>query len=121
MVGQIELQELNSLVIQARHNFENNQIEFNLLKKLYIQYNSIKGIDRFLKDAQSLFPKLNCGVTSVYLRHLLKKGDVIKGYYKGHKHTFLKVDDKIIDITSDQYGGPKIYIGPLVPPWKIKS
>lgn len=105
---------------QARKDFENNFVEQKLLKKLYCKYNNIKNIDVFMKRAGRIFPRLNCGVASVYLQYLLKKGTIINGKYGEENHTFLSVDNIIIDITADQYGGPKVYVGPVKGSWRTQ-
>jgi len=115
----MKLVEVNKKAFIIRNDFEKNKINYTLLKKEYMKYNKIKGIHRFIKKSKILFPKLNCGLASVYLKHFLG-GEVIKGKYKKQDHTFLFLGNKIVvDITADQYGGPKIYIGPIKEPWSV--
>jgi len=82
-----------------------------------MDYNPVANIESFLDWAKDQFPKLNCGLTAVYLKHHLGTGQIIKGSYNKEHHTFLEIGDNIIDITADQFGGPKIYVGPLKLPW----
>ena len=103
---------------KIRKDFEKRKISDNSLKKLYFKYNNIGNINLFLKRARKLFPYLNCGIASVYLQNIFG-GEIIQGKYKGNSHTFLKLNNKIIDITADQYGGPKVYAGELRKPWKL--
>ncbi len=104
--------------LQVRKQFENKEIDDCLLKDLYSRYASVENIGLFIKTALNQFPKLNCGLASVYLQHLLG-GKMIKGKYEDSNHTFLLVKDQVVDITADQYGGPKVYVGELKLPWKF--
>lgn len=103
----------------ARADFESNFIPFELLAELYGRYNSAVEVRSFLIRARQLFPALNCGVTSVYLRHVLQKGEIISGRYAEQKHTFLLVGMLVVDITADQFGGPSVYVGQLRAPWSL--
>jgi len=67
-----------------------------------------------------LFPKLNCGIASLYIQYKLKHGTIVQGFYNNIPHTFFLLGDNIIDITADQFGGPKIYTGKLKEPWRIQ-
>jgi hypothetical protein len=89
------------------------------LINLYKQYNNIPQIDLFVRQAKELFPELNCGLASIYLKDKLKKGIIVQGTYAGENHTFLLINQIVIDITADQYGGPEVYVGPLEEPWKL--
>lgn len=115
---------MNQLLVRqveiTRANFEANRIPHQQLAELYSRYNPNVEINSFLGEAARLFPKLNCGLTSVYLHHVLGKGKIINGSYARRNHTFLSLGNTIIDITADQFGGPKIYIGPLIAPWSAK-
>jgi hypothetical protein len=94
-------------------------LDRNQLGECYLQYTAIHNINQFIDQALAQFPKLNCGLASVYLQHKLNTGSIIQGRYDEEAHTFLQLPDQtIIDITADQYGGPSVYIGPLCPPWQ---
>jgi hypothetical protein len=109
------------LISQCRTLFEQRKIDLRLLAELYVAYNPIPAIESFITQSQALFPKLNCGLASLYLRHILKEGVVKQGTYAGHAHTYLLFEQNLIaDITADQYGGPRIYYGPLKDPWKLE-
>lgn len=112
--------DLFSFAEETRKQFELGLVSKELLKFLYINYNNKVNIDEFIPRALELFPKLNCGLCSVYLQHLLQKGILINGSFGHFSHSFLLVDDKVIDITADQYGGPRIYVGPLKHPWSTR-
>ena len=112
------LVDIQSIVEKARRDFENKDLDIELLKKLYQEYNPLDAIDEFIQTALAQFPKLNCGLASVYLKHLLG-GEIIKGTYENEPHTFLKIENTIIDVTADQYGGQKVYIGNVAKPWGI--
>lgn len=116
----MKFQQLKQKAIQARKDFEGKKTDQKTLKKIYKEYNNLKDLDKFIYHSKKLFPKLNCGLASVYLKHKLKSGKIIQGFYKNNKHTFLSLQDNLIlDITADQYGGPIIYLGPLEAPWKL--
>jgi len=102
---------------KVRLQFEQRHIDKKLLKELYSHYADVGDADVFVEKAFDLFPRLNCGLASVYLRQVLGTGQIIRGRYGNKKHTFLLIDGKVVDITADQYGGPKVYVGPLRKPW----
>jgi len=65
-----------------------------------------------------MFPKLCCGLATVYLRRCLGGWGVVwQGFYKVTPHTVLVADDFLVDITADQFGGPAIYVGHILYPW----
>lgn len=111
LVSEIEFTTKN-----IRASFENKSIALHELSRLYANYNPDVDADVFVRKAEILFPKLNCGLASLYLRSVLG-GDIVRGSYGGHGHTFLMIDELVVDITADQYGGPKVYVGALRPPW----
>ena len=103
---------------KIREAFEKGLVNKQNLSLLYSKYTSVPEPDRFVRDAFLIFPFLNCGLTSVYLREQLKEGRIVQGKYRHHPHTYLQLsDDRIIDITADQYDGQKVYIGILRAPW----
>ena len=104
---------------KVKADFEAGRIERKVLKKLYQQYNRINNIDIFLKSAGNMFPELNCGLTSVYLKKIFPDGEIINGKYENNNHTFILLNDFVVDITADQYGGPKVYVGTLKRPWAL--
>lgn len=109
---------LKEIAVRARVAFESGLISKDELKALYQHYNPLPDIDLFIERAKALFPRLNCGLASVYVHKRLPGSKVIKGRYAGHNHTFVLVDDAVVvDITADQYGGPRVYVGPLERPW----
>jgi len=112
--------ELQAVAIKAREDLERGRVSRELLERLYVAYNPNVEIDSFLKEASKIFPRLNCGVASVYLRYVLGGGEIIQGKYNQENHTFLQVGEHIVDITADQFGGPKIYIGELKDSWSKK-
>ncbi len=103
----------------VRRKFEKGSVDKQELKKIYLNYNFIENIDVFMDTAQKIFPKLNCGLASVYLKNLLNCGDVVNGFYKNQGHTFLLINKMVIDITADQFDGPKVYVGHLKHPWSL--
>ncbi len=117
--------KLEKIVAETRTLFENRQVNRQLLQALYRDYNQkVKNLNLFVKKAEELFPYLNCGLVTVYLKKLLKSGKIINGKYEDKNHTFLLITNPdnmefIIDITADQYGGPSMYVGPLQAPWTL--
>ena len=112
--------KLLKFVKNARKDFESKSIELSLLKEIYSSYNpEVVDVDSFISKARDTFPVGNCGLASAYLQHILGKGEVIRGKYDGIPHTFLLIDEIIIDITADQFGGPEIYAGPIKEPWSL--
>jgi hypothetical protein len=110
---------MDSLVMRVCESFVRGHVYTSELGDLYIKFNPIEDVTEFMRRAQKLFPSLNCGLASVYLKHTLGFGEVVCGEYSGQRHTFLMIGQLIVDITADQYGGPELYIGPLVEPWSV--
>jgi hypothetical protein len=55
------------------------------------------------------------------MQHLLQAGEVTYGSYAGEGHTIWHVGTAVMaDLTSDQYGGPSVYVGPIVRPWSLE-
>ncbi len=101
-----------------RQEFELQKINRIELAQLYYEYNPIDNIDLFIQRATRTFPTGNCGLASIYLNSRLQMGKVVQGKYADNNHTFIQLSDEIIvDITADQFGGPKVYVGPLIQPW----
>jgi hypothetical protein len=113
--------EIINVAIKVRKYFETSSIPKNELASLYLKYNPlVKDIDNFIEQAFILFPALNCGLATVYLLAKLQKGKPINGKYQSYPHTFLLLErDTIVDITADQFGGPRVYVGQLQSPWKL--
>ncbi len=123
----LELSEIKDMAIDIRRQFEEHEIEDDLLIRLYHDYNpQVEDIKLFVESAKELFPNLNCGLATAYLKECLQMGRIVNGEYNGENHTFLLIENIseepiLVDITSDQYGGPDIYVGPVVAPWTIKT
>ena len=113
----IKFVKFGNIVSDIRREFESSETFNSSLSKLYIKYNpGVQNIQKFIKTAKSIFPSLNCGLTTLYLQNKLG-GEIVNGKYKNQNHTFLMIEDTVIDITADQYKGPLIYIGALKQPW----
>ncbi|MDP3882297.1 MAG: hypothetical protein Q8Q31_05460 [Nanoarchaeota archaeon] len=116
----MDLEEIKKVAFEIRKKFESKQVDKEELKELYLAYHDVCCMDDFLEQAEKIFPRLNCGLTSVYLQKVLRRGEIIKGYYENNPHTFLLIDNlHIVDITADQYQGPEVYVGPLTSPWSL--
>jgi hypothetical protein len=112
--------EIILLAKRARKDFEKGNIDYHELGRLYQDYNPVKDMGSFLNKAIELFPKLNCGLVSVYLHARIPESRIVKGKFGRNNHTFLIFpNQKICDITADQYGGPKVYVGNIKSPWSI--
>ena len=109
---------IQAVAERVRMEFNYKKISKGKLSALYFTYNPEVQGDMFVLEAEKIFPKLNCGLTSVYLRNILG-GKVIQGKYDKYRHTFLMVGKQVIDITADQYGGPEVYVGKLKSPWTL--
>lgn len=105
----------------VRSAFDEKSIDYLLLEKLYTRYADVGDTHQFVSKAMEQFPLLGCGVASVYLQHALSAGRIVKGTYMGYDHTFLTIDNLIVDITADQYNGPPVYVDALREPWAIKN
>lgn len=105
---------------EIRKQFEERAIDQSLLAQLYQEYADVGDTTRFVTKARDMFPRGNCGLSSLYLKKELG-GRIVQGKYGRHKHTFLLIDDTVVDITTDQFGGPKVYVGPLQPPWSLRE
>jgi hypothetical protein len=104
----------------TRRAFESGRFDVAIARRAYADYAPNIDIDLFLARARSLFPALNCGLCSTYLRAVLRRGTVRCGRYNGERHTVLVVGSTIVDITADQFGGPAVYVGPLMWPWAFE-
>ena len=112
--------EIRKVTQQIRRDFETGEVDCQLLLRLYEKYHHVPHGEIFVRKALSSFPRLNCGLASVYLRHHIHQGTIVRGKFKDHLHTFILLRNSIVlDITADQYGGPKIHVGKLAWPWAL--
>ena len=118
MVKDLSPEVLTKTAWQARKAFEQRTIPREVLRELFLAPNpDFLDVDNYLDFAATIFPRGNCGLTSVYLRHVIGAGQIVEGQYVSEQHTFLKVGALAVDITADQFGGPPIYVGPITLPW----
>ena len=111
---------LEKEALRIRNEFENRKINYSLLRDLYQKYNRLDDINGFIEEAKEMFPRLNCGLATLYLKNVFKEGEIKRGKYKNEPHTFLILKNNIlVDITADQFNGPKVYVGLLRLPWSI--
>lgn len=111
--------DIRNIIENIRMKFEQRRISKLELAQLYSEYNSQVNGKIFVEEAEKIFPKLNCGLATVYL-HKMLGGEIVQGQYEGNNHTYLLLNGEVVDITADQYGGPKIYFGELKSPWSRK-
>lgn len=105
----------------ARFDLESKSVDGRLLASLYSEFNDIPDVVGFVRRSLAQFPRLGCGMASVYCRHKLGAGKIVVGSYAGVRHSFLLYDRILVDITADQFGGPPVYVGPLRQPWSLPS
>ena len=113
-------QKIFDIAGKIRREFEERMIPRDVLVSLYSAYNPKVDVDLFVDEAEKIFPKLNCGLTSVYLQSILG-GEIMRGKFENNNHTFLLLHDFVVDITADQYGGEKVHVGSLKYPWSMLS
>ncbi len=111
--------DIRDIAEAIRMKFERRQIPKEELARLYSRYNPQVDGNIFIKEAEKLFPKLNCGLATVYLQKVLG-GEIVNGQFQNHNHTYLLLNGEVVDITADQYGGPEVYVGELKFPWARK-
>lgn len=111
---------IEKIAYKIRAQFEAGLVDRDLLIEMYRTYTDVGNTAIFVNKAKNIFPRGNCGLASLYLKKKLG-GEVVRGKYGKHSHTFLLIDDIIIDITADQFGGPEVYVGPLRRPWTLKN
>lgn len=116
MASLIDAETLRT-VVEVRAAFEAGSHDDCIAAAAYRAYTSMADIELFLRRARALFPALNCGLCSAYLRSVLGRGSIVRTTYNGHPHTVLAIDSVIVDITADQFGGPPIYVGAAMPLW----
>ena len=124
----VKLSTILETAAEARKQFADHEVDPHLLQTLYALYNPAVGdVAHFVQQANELFPRLNCGLATVYLKHLLGIGREEQGKFGDEDHTFLLIEEDgseqktVVDITSDQYGGPRVYVGHLQSPWALKQ
>ncbi len=118
---------VEAIAREARSDFETGRVPRELLASLYsVWAPKVIDLDGFLDWAIPRFPEANCGIASVYLHHRLGGvGEPIYGKYHApdgrHGHTILHLGEgRGVDITADQFGGPRVHVGALVLPWEVQ-
>ncbi len=108
-----------AVAVEIRRELEEQRCDLELLAWLYFQYNAVAEPRLFVERALEMFPRLCCGLASVYAQHRLGGGSVVRGWYGGQRHTFLSCRGCVVDLTADQFLGPAVYVGRLRAPWRI--
>lgn len=114
----MNINAIKKTACKIREQFETGAIDKELLAQLYRDYADVGDTVRFVSKAKDIFPRGNCGLASLYLKKEIG-GEVVRGKYGKHDHTFLVINDIIVDITADQFGGPKVYVGHVQKPWAL--
>lgn len=117
--GTIPFAALHDKAHEVRFAFELGEFDVAVARRAYSAYAPDIDVDLFLSRARALFPALNCGLCSTYLGAVLGCGTVRRGKYDAEDHTVLAVGSLIVDITADQFGGPRVYVGPPQFPWRF--
>ena len=117
----MELSRIEQIVREARGVFEKGDVYGPELEQIY--RGRIKVGPKWpwppLDQLQEHFPEGNCAVATAYLGELIPESKIVYGYYEDRSHFFLLLDPvAVVDITADQFGGPKVYVGPLETPWQ---
>lgn len=128
----IDHAQLHQQATAARLEWEMRAVDWDKLQELYRKWVeefgnvghqialSLVGLPRMIANAQSTFPKGCCGMASCLLASRIPNAQLVHGLYEcpqQEPHTWVMVDDLVLDITADQFGGPPVYIGPLEKPW----
>lgn len=118
--------ELRAIAETSRTDFESGAISVDHVLEVGRLYLPAGAIDMYGAEVPAIltyFPSMACDLASAVLRHRVGYGEVSEGSYEGLVHTFLNLGETalgpetIVDITADQYGGPRMYVGPLTEPW----
>lgn len=121
-----EKTRLEEVAWDVRRQFETGEAYTERLMRLYrdILSHNPYGLEDFFRKAKAQFPKRNCGIATVALYDRLGIGEIAKGSsYQGIAHTMLTIGGDrgiMVDITADQFGGPKVYVGQIRDPWYIR-
>lgn len=113
------------IAYEARAAFEQMTISRALLRKVvrlsYIEEIPDELVDEYIDLLALAFPFENCDLATGYLLEQYGQGELIIGTYDRVPHVclglFVGLEKIIVDITADQFGGPPVYVGPLVAPW----
>ena len=118
----MNISDIEKIASETRLEFENGKVDRNKVIDLYWRKNPAnrKFDVGSLSSTLNIFPYNNCGLVSVYLESLIPDSKVVEGKYGLRYHDFILVQESIIvDITADQFGGPKVYVGKLRSPWSL--
>lgn len=129
-----EIARIEGVAWDVRRQFEEGSVYTWDLMEKYLAYTLTHQVPNELAravflEARASFPVGNCGIASVALQDKLDIGELIKGSYgtqdgRREGHSFLLIGGLkgvVVDITSDQFGGPKIYVGRLKEPWSAEE
>ncbi len=111
---------LHSLAVAkaVRLALRHGRVEPVLLARLYSDYNPVSDPALFVERALGMFPRLCCGLATAYVQQQLGEGTIVRGAYGNEGHTYLVARGSVVDVTADQFGGPEVYVGPIVSPWR---
>lgn len=123
---EINRAQLLDIARQARDDLEQRRFSETELVELWQAYypDDADAAAGIVMGALALFPRLSCGLGSGILRSRVGSGEIVDVAYRvgGRSlgHTVLRlINGDIMDITADQFGGPSVYVGPAVDPWRF--
>ena len=116
------VEKIYEAAAKVRNEFESQSVDRDLLWVRYCRWNPAAwryDKNRYLDLAAASFPLGSCGLASAYLWGEVDvgEGQPKSVYYRGYEHTVLLGRIAMVDITADQFGGPRVYIGPMLDPW----
>jgi hypothetical protein len=117
-----KIDEIYQIATEVREGFELQSLDPKIVWSRYCRWVPDArhwDKDKFLSLANTAFPLGCCGLASAFLSEEVDIGCGIPEHilYKDEPHTILLGSLAMIDITADQFGGPRIYVGPMVRPW----
>ena len=130
----MEVQRLELIAREVRQGFIDRTIDFSVIERMYSESPFLKYFAKDIRITANMFPSNNCIAATLYLKHILKQGEVANGWFREkidgeyleNSHNFLLLGNRtVVDITADQFQideqtrGPPIYIGPLQDPWRL--
>jgi hypothetical protein len=132
--------EIVTVATQTRHDFKTKALKIHYLQSVidkhlpYIAESYKAGLAQWIEQTIAEYPVNSCELATAVLLDRLQTGKIVYGRYEykplgphntRKSHSFWSTSDPkneitlIADITADQYGGPPIYVGPLIQPWTI--
>lgn len=78
-------------------------------------------VDKLMETAKRLFPTGCCGLASCLVAAEIPDAKVVTGAYvhdgEERPHTWVEYESMVVDVTADQFGGPRVYVGEKTSEW----